>query len=110
MKRRLRKKVHRRLLEYVVGEVSQRSHWRRLLYSGAEGLAHRIDAQHCEALPAWLVRAIRRYQLSYRVRVVSGDRAPGWGAYAADGLVLFRFEAREFPEVHDFSANNPDVV
>ena len=110
MRRRLRKKVHRRYLIDVLAEASVRSHWRRGLLLGAPGVELRIDARSHDELPRWLVRAIRRYGLSYRVRVVTSDDAPEWREQAAAGMVLFRFEASEFPQVHATSANNPAVV
>jgi hypothetical protein len=109
MNRRIRKKLHRRFLCDVVCDASQSSAWRRRLFDEPSATLE-IGPRHSEGLPARLARAIRRHDLHYTVRVVDGAHAPGWREYADDGCVLFRFEAREFPEVHAFSANNPAVV
>jgi hypothetical protein len=108
MKRRLRKKLHRRYLFDVVADVSQLPHWRRRLFAAVDAVCE-IDALHCDHLPASLARTIRRHRLSYSVRVANSAEAVEWRDEATAGWVIFRFGAREFPEVHASSANNPAV-
>ncbi len=102
MKKRLRRKLHRKHLLDVAYAVSLSTAWRRRLFAAPAGTVFPIDAASPPVGHRMTDRDIRRLDLRYAV--CAGARP------AADGdLVVFRFTAREFPQVRDRSWNNPAV-
>ena len=108
MKRRLRKRWHRRVLERRVIDLSTVSFWRARLFSAPLGQEFPLDAEHLEGVPDALARDVRRHRLRYQAARVLPEEAEPW--LSEGGLVIFRFRAREFPAVAVYSGNNPDVL
>lgn len=107
MRGRIRKKLHKRYLIDVVSDISQSPWWRQRLFAAEVGQQLAIANPTNEEIPAFLQKILRRYRLSYQVAKVPHSQTKGWFGY--EDCVMFRFEATEFPTVHDFSANNPKV-
>lgn len=105
---RQRKKLHKNWLIDVLADASQSRFWRQRIFSSQVGEVLSIDRDTCQSLPARLCHALRRYGLRYSVRIAAASEGPQW--LSEDGLVLFKFWATDFPRVHDFSGNNPDVI
>ena len=103
MRRRLRKKLHRRVLVEQVIDLSLKAAWRRRLLSAPEGRPHRIDRDHLDDVPPRLAATIRVHGLRFAAARVAADERAG-------ELVPFAFWALEFPAVIAWSWNNPRVV
>jgi hypothetical protein len=108
-RRRVDRKLHRIFLDAGVIDPSTDSGWRRRLFAAPLHECFVIDAQHTEGLPDFVGRGVRRYGLSYTVCRVPENETPfvneGYESY-----MFFRFQAKKYPEIVNFSANNPDVV
>lgn len=106
---RLNRKLHKWFLGLGVIDASQDSGWRRRLFAAPIHELFVIDNRHTDGIPRFVARGVRRYGLSYTVcRVAQSETMftePDW-----QGYMFFRFQARQFPDIHAFSANNPDVV
>jgi hypothetical protein len=108
-RRRIDRKLHRWFLELGVIDASQDSRWRSRLFAAPLHKLFTIDARNTDGLPAVVSRAVRRFGLSYNVcRVPQSETSfiePGW-----EGYVFFRFQARRYPDIVSFTANNPEIV
>ena len=104
--RRLRKKRHKHALGFDIVDLSWNPHWRRRLFDAEMWEELAIDA-HAPQLPAHVRRALVRHRLRFVVqKVPAEERRELW---LEPTFVIFRFRAREFPEVWLESANNPAV-
>ncbi|WP_426339203.1 hypothetical protein ACN9MZ_23100 [Pseudoduganella sp. S-14] len=92
----------------ILADASQSRFWRQRLFSSHPGEIHTIDRDNCQELPEYLCSVIQRYELRYSVYVAAASEGPMW--LTEGGLLLFKFWASEFPTVHDFSGNNPNVL
>lgn len=117
MNKRIRRKIHKRILYDVIYEVSISHLWRGLLFKSKDGEKFLIDSQSPITEPSLrrLHRSLARYHLKYFVSKVSKEDEPQktnpkWADLFFDGGVYFKFEAKGFPEVFDFSINNPDSI
>jgi hypothetical protein len=89
-------------LRWAVGSPT----WRRRLLAARPGTLFYIDAATLAVGHRSTDRDIRRFELKYAVSTIplrSGSEQP----LHDGGLIVFRFVAREFPEVNDTSWNNP---
>jgi hypothetical protein len=103
--RRLRRKVHKRALALEIVDLSWHTYWRQLLFAAAPWSIVSITARSPE-LPAGARKALSKHRLHFTVqRVPSEARRDRW---LDPSFVVFRFEAKEFPEVWIESGNNPD--
>jgi hypothetical protein len=111
MNKRIRRKIHKRTLYDVIYEVSISHLWRELLFNSKAGEKFLIDSQSPTTEPSLrrLHRSLARYNLKYFVSKVSKEDEPHWEEFLDDSI-YFKFEAKEFPEVFDFSINNPDSI
>lgn len=105
--RRIDRKLHRRDLDLGVIDASQDSDWRKRLFAAPLHHKFLIDFAHFAGLPDIVVRGVRRYRLEFSVcRLLQGETSfngePGW-----EGCEFFRFQARRYPEIVNFTANNP---
>jgi hypothetical protein len=104
-----RRGLYWRFLDLGISDLSQHSGWRRRLFAASPYQPFPIDAAHTEGLPDSTASGIRRHKLSYVVCCVTQEETPfhepGW-----EGLIFFRFQARKYPDIVRFSANNPDVI
>ncbi|MDB5335268.1 MAG: hypothetical protein JWN70_887 [Planctomycetaceae bacterium] len=107
--KRIDRKLHRRYLDLGVVDASQVSGWRRRLFAAPMHQKFVIDSRNMAGMPTSVARAIKRFGLSYSVCRVSQAEStfiePDW-----DGLMFFQFQARRYPDIVAFSANDPDVI
>jgi penicillin-binding protein-related factor A (putative recombinase) len=108
MNKKTRRKIHKRVLNDVVYEISVSHLWRRILFDAQVGEKFLIDNRSPTSEPGLksLHRSLARYNLKFFVSKVSKEDEPHWEGFF-DGI-YFKFEAKEFPDVSDFSVNNPD--
>lgn len=115
MKKRLRKKFHKHYLSDVVCDVSQNSFWRKTLFENKEHVPFLLTSATLQKEPSllYLLRFVRRYRLHYQVSKVPHSQTTAWEANwggGCDDYIMFCFQATEFPEICDYSANNPEAI
>ncbi len=115
MKRRLRKKLHKKYLDYIidlsyVGNASKSRHWRTRLMAADFSVPLQIDKHTLgkseqTGLHPLNTKAVARYNLVYQVTKLPCCE-DGWehGSY-----VTFRFQSVEFPEINTYSINNTET-
>jgi hypothetical protein len=108
-KRRIDRKLHRWFLDLGVIDASQDSGWRQRLFAAGLHECFPIDARHTDGLPDYVARGVRRYGLSFTVCRVPGSWTP-FDEDGYEGMVFFRFQASKYPDIVNFSANNPDCI
>ncbi len=110
MNKRIRRRVHTRYLNDVIYAISIASPWRKKLFEAEYGIKFEINRNTTtkEEVHEYFYRLLCRYSLKYCVSKVQLEEVSGWEGY--DGCEIFKFESVEFPEIFDFSANNPQSV
>lgn len=100
---------HRWYLDLGIVDASQDAAWREKLFAAPLYKEFPIDSANTTGLPATVAAAIRRHGLSYLVCRVPRGETPfeedGW-----EGCAFFRFQAKNYPDVVNFSANPTDVL
>jgi hypothetical protein len=82
---------------------------RRQLFTAPLSQLFPIDAVHTDWLPRWVAGEIRRYRLQYTVcRVAVAPQL--FADLGFDGCVWLRFQARAYPDIVTYSANNPTNI
>ncbi len=64
-----------------------------------------ISYRDADELPEYIREPILRHRLEFQVMCV--ESCP---EYYDDGLVIFKFQSKEFPIITAFSGNNPDYI
>jgi len=103
----LKKERVRLYSEYIydiVIEVSQSNYWRRLLFSSDYDQKFLINSDSEFHSPKFIRPVLLEHNLRFYVSKVS--ECP---EEFDEGLVIFKFEPLEFPEIIHYSGNNPDV-
>ena len=115
MNRRLRKKLHKKYLDYVqdlayVGDVTRGRYWRMRLMAADFFKPHLIDKNTLGStaetgLDAFTTQAVRRYNLRFQViKLPYHEEGLEDGSY-----VTFRFQSVEFPEISTDTYNNVEA-
>lgn len=104
-KKKMRKRICEMVLEDAAMEVSLIPSWRERLFSHPFGTKFLISCQNPDGVPAYVQAVMCRYQLQFYVSKVASCREK-----FDDGLVIFKFESKEYPRMVRFSGNNPEVV
>jgi uncharacterized membrane protein len=86
-------------------DASQVSYWRSRLFDSKPGEVFEISRRDTSGLPRVVATAIRKLGLHFSVSSVPPGDAEVW--LSANGMVVFKFWATDFPSVHRFSGNNP---
>ena len=107
MKKRKSKKLHNFWLEDVA-DLSQNSNWRKKLFEADENETFYIDKNNLNYLSKYLIQAILKYDLKFKVAKVDGSETDAW--LSEDGMIVFKFWASDFPNLKMFSGNNPDFI
>jgi len=109
MKKRIRKKLHKNHLIDVVYSVSVSPIWREQLFKSVQYKKYIIDKKHYEGVTNQLKKIIFKRSLRYFVSIIPQHEAYGWEDWDSTQIYL-KFESIEFPNLVDFSANNPEVI
>ncbi len=115
MKRRLRKKLHKKYIHYIIdlshaGNANNSRRWRTRLMTGAFFDPQLIDKITVGSTAetgyyASDIQAIRQYNLKFLVTKLPGDEYdPEEGSF-----VTFRFQSFEFPEILFNTYNNVEA-
>lgn len=103
MKFIIAEKLHEKYLEDVVIKVSQDSMWRKRLLEGRHNKRFLMTYKKLDELPIGLWTTFSQYGLEFSVSKV--DSCP---EEIDEGLVIFKFEAKQFPHVVKYSADKLD--
>jgi hypothetical protein len=109
MKKRLRKKLHKIHLIDVVYNVSVSPIWREKLFKSVLYKKYIIDKKRNEGTSNRLKKILVNANLRYYVSIIPHEEAYGWHDWKSSHI-YFKFESVEFPNIKDFSANNPEVI
>lgn len=104
MKFALADKYHEKYLGEVVKEVSQDSMWRKRLLEGRYNEQFLLTCKELEALPLHLWTIFSQYGLEFFVSKVH-TRPEEFD----DRLVIFKFQAKEYPHLVRYSRNDPRI-
>jgi len=107
IKKRLRKKIHRKYIEYICYKASLSPEWREKLFQAKAGEVFGFSKSDLAKLLG-NEPFLRKYQLQFCVKVVPNFIVPSW-MLQDDTYIAFEFFAKEFPSIHAFSANNPAI-
>lgn len=110
MNKRQRKKLHKIFLIDVVFAVSVSPYWRKKMFQSVKDKKYFINKYHNYAIEKPLNPIIHRYNLKYSVSIIPYEEVVQvWEDFGSE-QVYFKFESVEFPNLVDYSANNPDVL
>jgi len=104
VKKRLNKKIHTKYLDDIVMDISLSNKWRNEIFNLEKGQHLNINKESKIPIPTYIERPIFQYNLQYIVCVV--ESCP---EYFDEGLIIFQFSPKNFPNVKRYSGNNPDV-
>ena len=109
MNKRLNKKLHKKYLNDVVYDISVSKLWRKEIFNLASDQSLVINRNSVPPLPSYIKRYFHRFNLQYTVRII--EKCPNECLdIFEEGLVVFEFVAKEYPQIKDYSVNNPDVI
>jgi hypothetical protein len=87
-----REKYHKKYIDDVCSEISQTSYWRNLLFNSNDNVKLLIDLNTYDFIPEYIQEAFREYNLKYYV-----SKTKECPEVFDPDLVIFRFEAFEYP-------------
>ena len=109
MKKRKEKKQRKRLYEDIIEdvalEISLDSRWRALILTKELNEKIEITYHSLEELPCYIKDEIQKYKLKFWVEMVSSSNE-----YFEEGMVIFKFTSKEYPQVFRYTGNNLDIV
>lgn len=101
MKFVMAEKFHEKYLEDVVRKISQDSMWRKKLLEGRYNKRFLMTYKELDELPICLWTTFSQYGLEFMVSKVHSCPEK-----LDEGLVILKFEAKEFPHVVKYFAND----
>lgn len=99
------KEVYENIISDVAMEISIMSEWRSKIFRIKENDFLEISYKNPLKLPDYVRDDIVANKLIFYVKVVK-DCPEEFD----EGLIIFKFWAKEYPEVCSYSGNNPDVI
>lgn len=100
MKFAIAEKFCEKYLEDVMREISQDDLWRERLFEGQYNKRFLLTFKELEEVPCRLWSAFSQYGLEFFVSKVHSCPEE-----FDEGLIIFKFEAKEFPHVVGYSGN-----
>lgn len=101
MKFAMAEQLHEKYLADVVTEISQDSFWKKKIFWGRYEERFLITGRELEELPCLLWTSFSQYSLEFFVSKVHSCPET-----FEEGLVIFKFEAKEFPHIVSYSGNS----
>jgi hypothetical protein len=89
----------------VVLEISQASYWRGLLFNGEYNKKYLISQSSIDKIPKYIKNLFIDHDLKFYVSKVM-DCPIEFDFW----LVIFKFEAFEYPDIVHYSGNNDNIV
>jgi len=104
LKKRISKKLHKKILNDVVYEISLSSLWRKRLFEDNDETEFFINCRNLCELPMFIRKQISKYKLCYFVYKEDLENEHEYK------LKRFVFVATKHPMIFSDSLNNPDVI
>lgn len=98
------KQIYKENITDTAMEVSISNEWRRKIFQLNKGEYLTISYRQPDELPDYVKNDIILHKLTYCVEIPS--ECP---EKFDEGLVVFKFWAKEYPEIVRYSGNNPDI-
>ena len=98
------KQVYENNIGDVAMEISISKEWRRKIFRLGKGEFLTISYEQPDLLPSYIKDEIVFYKLTYYVEI-----PPDCPEKFDEGLVVFKFWAKEYPDVVRYSGNNPNI-
>lgn len=105
-KKKMRKKIYQRLIDDVALEISQNSYWRKTLFSSSLEVKLEVSYRSLSNIPIYIQDIFSIHKLEFLVSKVSSSPSEHFD----EGLIIFKFESKEYPKITRFSGNNPNIV
>lgn len=105
LNRRLRKKIHKKYLEDVTLEVSMSKIWRNRLFESDYEEGYLLSIENKNDIPQYLAKIFNMYNLKYIVTKVKSCPE-----YFDEGLVVFKVNSKDFPNLVRYSGNNNNRI
>jgi len=100
-----RRKRYKDYIADIVLEISQTSYWRSLLFNSRYNEKYLVSKDSIDKIPDYAKKAFLEYDLKFYVSKVT--ECP---EKFDPGLVIFKVEAFEYPDIARYSGNNSDVI
>ncbi len=97
--------IYEKIISDVAMEISIMSEWRRKIFKMKEKEVLEIGYENPLQLPFYIRDEVVKNKLTFYVKIVK-DCPEKFD----EGLIIFKFWAKEFPEICSYSGNNPDVL
>lgn len=104
-KKKNRKKVYKAIISDVTLDISLDSKWRRRIFDLPLKQKLEISYLNPYDLPEYIRKDVVCNKLLFQVEKVSNCNKK-----FDDNLIIFKFSAEEFPQIVDFSGNNPNII
>ncbi len=105
MKFAIAEQSHEKYLEETVREVSEDGQRRKKLFEGPYDKPFLITYKELDELPCSLWADFSKYGLEFFVSKVDSDREAN-----DKGQIIFKFEAKGFPHLVQYSCNNKNIL
>lgn len=99
------KAIYEKKISDVAMEISIASEWRRRIFKMKENDILEISFKEHLHLPDYIREDITANKLTFCVKIVK-DCPEEYD----EGLIIFKFWAKEYPEICSYSGNNSDVL
>ena len=101
----LRYEIYDVLIEDVALEISNDYYWRKLLFDSSYNVEYNLTYKKPQLIPKYIRKEICENRLEFSVLKVKFCPE-----YFDDGLVIFEFKSKEFPNIIRYSGNNKNVI
>lgn len=103
--KKYRKKLYKNLIEDVALEISLDSKWREKIFNLS--LNKKIEISY--VMPLEIPESIKKETVNNKLKF-SIMRVNSCEEHFDDGLEIFKFQSKEYPEIVRFTGNNPNVL
>lgn len=117
MNNRIRKKIYKRYLSSLVGDISVSSIWRQKLFNADYFAWYKLDYTSLINTPVFEKEALRRYNLIYQVAKIPPNEETEkiklqFGKAFGTGKceVVFLFRSSEYHNIYAYSWNNAEYI
>ena len=100
-----RRKYYMDYITDIMLDISQTSYWRSLLFNSKFNEKYFISKDLIDKIPDYVKKAFLEYDLKFYISKVT--KCPD---EFDSGLVIFKLEAYEYPDITRYSGNNSDVI
>lgn len=99
------KEIYERIISDIAMEISIMNEWREKIFKLKENEILKISFENPLQLPDYVRDDVVTNELTFYVKIVK--ECP---EKFDKGLIIFKFWAKEYPEICSFSGNNPNVL